>query len=124
LKPDASLVGSASVRNARAPTEQRFRARSVTVSLGIHDGAYTGKEHTDGVEFVVLNRMAGRRKNLLSRQLMDAFNQTQDLGLQQAQLALATPPSGKIIVRTHPGPFANFSFDWAYWGKSGSIDHA
>jgi hypothetical protein len=116
-----SIVGSTSVLNAHAPTELRFRApaaaHSITVSFGIHDGAYTGKEHTDGVEFVVSNRMADGRENILYCRLLDPFNQTKDQGLQQAEIALAPPLSGEIIFRTLPGPFGNFSFDWAYWGE-------
>ncbi|MDB6170203.1 MAG: hypothetical protein JWM88_3067 [Verrucomicrobia bacterium] len=116
-----SMLGPEMILNAHAPSEMRFRiperARSVFVNFGVHDGAYTGKNRTDGVEFVLACRTPGKPETIFYRRLLDPIAHVKDQGTQSIELPLGDSRSGEMVFRTLPGPNNNFSFDWAYWGK-------
>lgn len=116
-----SLAGPDMVLNAHAPTELVFRApaqpHALTATFGIHSGAYTAKDRTDGVEFVVVNRTPNREEKVLFSRFLNPAQVVKDQGTQQVELVLPPSITGEIILRTQPGPNGNFSFDWAYWGE-------
>ncbi|MDB6126910.1 MAG: hypothetical protein JWM35_806 [Verrucomicrobia bacterium] len=116
-----TAIGDEVMLNAHATTEMRFHvprgASRIKAEFGIDDRAFTGKEHTDGVEFVVAQARSNQPERILFHRLLDPFNRAEDQGKQRLNVALDSLPEGDLILRTLPGPQNNASFDWSYWGK-------
>ena len=115
-----SPVDSRRMLNAPATTELAFRvppgATRITGAYGILDGAYAGREFTDGVEFVISEHRPDGTETVIFRRLLNPRWVIGDRGPQALDLAVPPKMSGELVFRTLPGPANNASFDWSYWG--------
>ena len=108
------------VISAHATTEFVFQpvtaTRHISAIYGISEGAYGGKDATDGVEFVVTARQTDGTEKTLFHRLLDPQQAVGDRGPQELDLKVDVPPNTEVYLRTLPGPANSYSFDWAYWG--------
>jgi hypothetical protein len=115
-----SPVDSRRMLNAPATTELAFRvppgATRIKGAYGILDGAFAGREFTDGVEFVISQRRPNGAETVIFRRFLNPRWVISDRGPQSLDVAVPPKSEGELIFRTLPGPANNASFDWAYWG--------
>jgi len=116
----AELAGHPII-SANAPSELHFHvpagATHLEATVGLVEGAYTGKSGTDGIDVVIFELLpAGGRRILYQRYLNPVANPA-DRGLQTIKLDAIGPVSGALVFGLYPGPADNLSFDWGYWGK-------
>ncbi|MEO7599649.1 MAG: hypothetical protein ABIV50_11995, partial [Opitutus sp.] len=109
------------VISAHATTEFVFRPPTrvsrISAVFGIADGAFAGRDKTDGVEFVIVERRPDQSEKVLFRQLLVPALQSADRGLQKLDLAVEVAANTEVAFRSLPGPANNPSFDWSYWGE-------
>lgn len=105
--------------NAHAPTDLIFtlsgHERELRARFGISTGAYSGKNHTDGVEFRVELVTPDDRHQILHSEYLDPSNRPQDRGEKSFQFTLPPGAKGKLWIRTLPGPTGSIACAWAYW---------
>lgn len=116
----ASITNFKEVVSAHATTEFVFRpatpTRHITAVYGIGEGAYGGKDSTDGVEFVVGITTPSGGEKVLFRRLLVPDHAFGDRGMQTLDLSVNLPPNTEFFFRTLPGPANSYAFDWSYWG--------
>ncbi|MEO6003588.1 MAG: hypothetical protein ABIZ04_05590 [Opitutus sp.] len=115
-----STVNFKDVISAHATTELVFRPTGLTQHItgvyGIGEGAYGGKDATDGVEFVVSYLQKDGTEKVLFRRLLDPERAFSDRGMQTLDVKADVPANSEVFFRTLPGPANSFAYDWSYWG--------
>ena len=89
-------------------------AASVSFGYGIREGAYTGDNSTDGVDFEVDAVWASGRRERLWQRYLDPLARTGDRGTQHLDLALPGDSPLRLVVHTGPGPRNDNRWDWSY----------
>ena len=105
---------------AHTPTELEFEvpqdARNLTIEFGMIPEAYL-QNSSDGVDIVVETPgRDGASQVLWSRQLAPR-EVPGDRGRLNATIALPSPASRRVLLRTLPGPHKDAAFDWVYFSE-------
>jgi hypothetical protein len=105
---------------AHAPSRLWFRwpagARHISIEFLVSEGAYTREgDHSDGVEFVALQRQPDGTERVLFSRLLEPHGNPSDRGVQRAELTVDLPDSAEVIFETRPGPTGSNAFDWSFW---------
>ena len=115
-----STVNFKEVISAHATTELVFRAptsiQHISGVYGIGEGAYGGKDATDGVEFVVSYLQKDGTEKVVFRRLLEPERAFGDRGMQTLDVKTPVPANADVFFRTLPGPANSFAYDWSYWG--------
>lgn len=104
-----------------APGEIVFvRPPGATVLRGIYglrEGSYNQGGRTDGVEFLIeFGDEAGHAETLWRRHL-DPVNRPEHRGPRSFAVTLPPHRTGRVILRTLPGPRNDTDWDWSYWAS-------
>jgi hypothetical protein len=89
---------------------------AATGEFAMHPNAYTAGT-TDGVEFQVEYIPAGAATIPLFRQTLQPLTQPADRAIHNFRVELPAGATGELVLRTLPGPKANFEWDWAGWSN-------
>ncbi|MEO7599650.1 MAG: hypothetical protein ABIV50_12000 [Opitutus sp.] len=115
------VVNGRDAFNAHAPTDLIFRvpqgATTVVAKFGIADAAFTGKNHTEGVEFRVELVTSDGAHHTLQSAYLSPNERSSDAGEKTMTFALPSDSSGEVWFRTLPGHTGSIAFAWAYWSK-------
>ncbi len=110
-------------RKARAfppPTTFTFPilngATQVTIGAGIQPSAYTGENHSDGMEVLVSIEVPGQPPRLLAKRLINPADRPFDRDTQIFVVPLPTglPAEARLVVRAGAGPKGDDRWDWGY----------
>ncbi len=90
-------------------------ARSFQFKVGLLSGAYTGANHSDGVDVTVELRTAKGAVERVFRRRLDPRSTPADRGDQTCEVALPPlAPGTQLILSLGPGPAGDASWDWSY----------
>ncbi len=89
-----------------------FRVRLPEAAVHAPDGS----RRSDGIVAVLDFAPDGGEPIELFRRALDPFTRPEDAGWQTATVDLPAAATGRLRLRTEPGPNNNNSFDWALWG--------
>jgi hypothetical protein len=89
-------------------------SRRVSFGYGIREGAYTGGNATDGVEFSLDAVWASGRTERLWRRYLDPLARPGDRGTQNLDLELPADSPARLVLRTGAGPKNDSRWDWSY----------
>lgn len=114
-------IDGRSAFNAHAPTDLIFQppagATEIVAEFGIVDGAFTGKNHTEGVEFRVENVDPAGRHHTLHTIYLSPNERPADGGMKTMRFSLPAGLKGQIWFRTLPGHTGSIACAWAYWAQ-------
>jgi len=115
------LENGQSVLMVHAPGEMRFAVNAgthhLTCEFGLLSGAYLIQTNTptDGVEFSASLLESGQ-ETVLFKRFLQPVQEANDRGMQPCgNLAFEVKTQGDLVLRTHPGPANNGSYDWSFW---------
>ncbi|MEO6003590.1 MAG: hypothetical protein ABIZ04_05600 [Opitutus sp.] len=107
--------------NAHAPTDVVFRAPTepteVVAEFGIINEAFTGTNHTDGVEFRVEYVSSGGTHRTLQSVYLSPNERPEDAGSKTMRFKVPAHENGQLWFRTLPGQTGSIACAWAYWAK-------
>jgi CTP:molybdopterin cytidylyltransferase MocA len=118
----SGMIGDEPFFNAHAPVELVLPvpagAKRLVARFGVLDGeSITSPQGTDGVVFEAhLIATTGQPKPL-ARTWLKPRQEAADRGTKSWDVPLPDGFTGKILLRTDPGPDGNASFDWSYWSR-------
>jgi hypothetical protein len=117
--PQVTNVNGKDVLLAHPDSSLEFPVHAGDVSVqggfGLLDGAHQNGNATDGVEFVVEYLPTQGSPVVLFRRHLKPVSEPNDRGLQSFAVALPTPASGRIVLRTQNPPGYNAAWDWSLW---------
>jgi hypothetical protein len=103
---------------AHPPTELEFEvpagARSLTLAFGMITEAYT-QHGSDGVDLIVELREAGGSVHELWHRRLNPRDEPGDRPRQTATITLPALRTGRLVLRSGPGPAGNRDYDWVYF---------
>jgi hypothetical protein len=94
--------------------------REINAKFQIYPGAWEGAppgEATDGVEFSVYEVRSDGTRRVLFQRLLNPRDVPEDRGLQALNVTADLAAGSEVMFETGPGPHANYTRDWAVWGK-------
>jgi hypothetical protein len=91
-------------------------ATRVTIGAGVQPSAYTGENHSDGMEVLVSIEAAGQLPRLLAKHFIDPANRPFDRDTQVfvVPLPIGLPGDAHLVVRAGAGPNGDDRWDWGY----------
>ncbi|MEO6994884.1 MAG: hypothetical protein ABI273_14850, partial [Lacunisphaera sp.] len=91
-------------------------ATQVTIGAGIQPSAYTGENHSDGMEILVSIEIPGQPPRLLAKHFINPADRPFDRDTQIFVVPLPSglPAEARLAVRAGAGPKGDDRWDWGY----------
>ena len=93
-----------------------FGAKRLNGDFGFVESAYTQGNHTNGARFVIY-WSDGTYRNDLYQRLLNPTEISFDRDIQSFSVALDHLQGGLLYFEIQPGPYNDFSYDWAGWSN-------